>query len=294
MNPDTTESGAVEPTAVPKADPQGDAKAYAESKAKPAPAAAEAAPEAPAPADDDKAKAEAAEQQKRSRTTQYIERLKAENAEARRQLAELHARQPASPAPRAPSGSAQPEAPKGPPTLEDCDFDPVRWQQANNAYLKEEIRREEREAQAREREQQTLGSYQQRLAAFVEEHPDFEEAVGSIDPRFYSPELERAILAHDKGPALAYHLATNDDALWQIASVRPDLIGEAVNRLASRLGSAPAAPAPPVAPPPPAKPLSQAPPPAPVLSGRAPTQVPQEKLTDDEWYKADRERRRKR
>lgn len=292
MSTDTAASGAVEQTAAVKSDPQGDAKAYAESKAQPAPAEP-AIPEPAAPVDEAKAKADEAEQQKRSRTTQYIERIKAENAEMRRRLQELHtAPQPASPTPRATSG-AQPEQPKGPPTLEECDFDPVRWQQANNAYLKDEIRREERENQARERERQTLMTYQQKLEAFVETHPDFEEAVGSIDPRFFSPELERAVMAHDKGPALAYHLATNEEALWQIASVRPDLVAEAVNRMASRLGSAPAVQQQ-AAPVPPAKPISQAPPPAPVLSGRAPTQVPQEKLTDDEWYKADRERRRKR
>jgi hypothetical protein len=298
MNPDTATSGAVEPTAAVTADPQGDAKAYAESKAKPsAPATPEAAPAA-TPDDDAKAQAETAEREKRSRTTQYIERLKAENAENRRRLAELEASQSqrATPQPRQTSGPQHER--QGPPTLEECDFDPIAWQQANNEWLKADLRREESERQAREREQQTLGTYHQKLAAFVETHPDFEEAVGSIDPRFYSPELERAILSHDLGPAIAYHLATNDEALWQIASVRPDLVPEAINRLASRLGSAPAVTqqAPPAAPVPPVqnRPISQAPPPVPVLAGRAPSAPSPEKMTDDEWYKADREKRRKR
>lgn len=299
----TSGAGEVVPAVV-TSDPKGDEAAYAASKAKPgavtAPVTEEAQPDDTVKAAEEKARADAAEREKqqKSRTTSYIDRLKADNAEMRRRLAEVESRQSTTtPQTRQPQ-SQQRAASEGPPTLADCDFDVGRWQQANNEWTLAEHERRAEAKSARDREQKTLDAYQERLDAFVVSHPDFEEVVGAIDPQFFSPDLERAVLAHDKGPAIAYHLATNDEALWQLASVRPELLPAAVARLASRLGAAPqqqeppaAAVAPPAAP---VKPITQAPPPVPQVGGRAVATPPPERMTDDEWYKADRERRRKR
>jgi hypothetical protein len=102
-------------------------------------------------------------------------------------------------------------------------------------------------------------------------------------------------MAHENGPLIAYHLANDDEALFHIASIRPELQAAAVERLAARLSAAQQpADAPPVAIAPPIKPITQAPPPPPRVGGRAVAETPAEKLTDDDWYRADREKRRKR
>ena len=69
-------------------------------------------------------------------------------------------------------------------------------------------------------------------------------------------------------------------------------LAAAVERLASRLTAAPQAPQTPTNPINP-KPVSKAPAPAPTVSGRSPTEVPPEKLTDDEWFKREHAKRAK-
>lgn len=278
--------------ALPAADvkpPRNDAEAAAQDAAKPA---ASAEP----PADEEAKKAEAAKQAdeaKRNRTRSYIERLQGETAAMRRELQELRAaqeRQQQRPQPQAQHGRE--------PTLEDFNFDLAAFQTYREQKLAERLRAdwttEQKQAAQQREEQDRLDAYDRRIAAFEESHPDFREVVGAIDPQFLSPQLEAAVMAHEKGPELAYLIATDEEALFAVASVRPELQAAAVARLASRLGSAPAAAAanePPQLQP---KPITQAPPPPPRVTSRSATETPAEKLTDDEWWKREKERRRKR
>jgi hypothetical protein len=102
------------------------------------------------------------------------------------------------------------------------------------------------------------------------------------------------------GPEIAYHLGNNDDDAFQLASIQPHLAAAAVDRLAKRLLAAHEAPgiAAPAAPIPTpsriAPPVSKAPAPLPSVGGRSPVATPPEKMTDDQWYAQDREKRRKR
>ncbi|WP_411393537.1 hypothetical protein [Xylella fastidiosa] len=112
-----------------------------------------------------------------------------------------------------------------------------------------------------------------------------------MDLSLLSPAVQAAVIQHEKGPEIAYHLATQDDALWSLASVREDLLPAAVERLAARMATLRRA-----------TPSLQAPhqanrsatPTPPSVSGRSPAEIPSEKLTDDDWYRRDVDKRRKR
>lgn len=282
----------------------------AQQPAKPAPrndaeaAQQEAQAAAQQPTDAEKAaKAEAdrqAEEKKKqqgNRTRDYINRINGENAEMRRRIAELEAggqHQQRSTQP------PQQQRQQGAPKLEDYNYDFAAWSEANSAYQRREWAKEQQQAATVRQQQETQARYDERANAFADQHPDFFEAVGSIDPQFLTAELQAAVIGHEKGPEIAYHLANNEDELWSLASIRAELLPAAIGRLAARLGAAPppaanqqqAALAPTQQQP--NKPISNAPPPPPSVSGRSPTDIPPEKLTDDEWYRRDAEKRRKR
>jgi hypothetical protein len=286
----TADSGAgdVAPAAV--APPTNDAQAALQEQQQAA---------KPEPTAEDKAKAEEAKKdgdKSRNRTRDYINKLNADLAEERRARAELQ-RQVEQGRHAQPRQAAQTADHDGPPRLEDFEWDLERWQRANIDYTRQELTKEHQQAESQRKQQTTVDTYMQRVDAFAESHPDFMEAVGLIDQRMLTPELQLAVMAHERGPEIAYHLANNDEALFNIASIRPELQAAAVERLAARLSAAPPpAVIPPAAPAfvPPPKPLTQAPPPPPRVGGRAVAETPAEKLTDDDWYRADRERRRKR
>lgn len=225
------------------------------------------------------------EERQRNRTTQFIERQKQELAEARRQIAELRSAQPAPQAARQPS--------EGEPTLEAHDYDIAAFTRAHADWaVTQALTRREQEQQklAKETERhEALSRYEEQVQQVVDVHPDFYEVVGTIDPQFLSPELEAAIIKHPKGALIAYHIGTNDDDAFLLASTRPELVNAAVDRLAKRISAAPAAPAAPTP-----KPITQAPAPPPSLSGKAPVSVPAEKLTDEQWLAREKDRARKR
>lgn len=282
---DTAQPAVVKPT------PKSDGEAALQEAQVPAPdEAAEAAKkEAEAKAEQDKA------EKRKNRTREYINRINGENAEMRRRLAELEARPQQQPAT---TQHRQPVKADGEPTLEDYDFNVAEFQRAHSQWAVQNALKSEREksqqAETSKQQQQVVDTYNERIADFADEHPDFPEVVGSIAFPL-SPEIQLAIMAHEKGAEIAYHLGNNDDDAFSLASIQPHLATAAVDRLASRLTAAPApAPAPTSTNTQPQKPVSQAPAPAPSVSGRSPTETPPEKLTDDQWYARDVEKRRKR
>lgn len=249
---------------------------------------------------------------KPNRTREYIDKLNRDNAEMRRRLAQLESGQQQ---PQAQSGNQNPSrgqaAPQGDaePTLEDHDFDVAAYTRAHSAWaVRTELQKQQTQqtaSAAATQQQERWDSYMTRAAEFADEHPDFFEAVALIAYPL-SQEIQDAVAGHEKGPAIAYHLANNDDDAFQLASIQPHLAAAAVERLAKRLSEAPAKPetnpppqqhslaAPATFAPSQNKPISQAPPPAPTVGGRSPTDTPPEKLTDDEWFAREKERARKR
>lgn len=239
--------------------------------------------EAAPPTDAD---AEQAKQEKqRNRTKAYIDRLNRENAELRAWKAQQENRQQQPP-------SNAPAQRQGAPRLEDFDFDHNAYQQARDQWVidqaKTSLTEETRKAEEARKQQDTMVAYYQRANEFAADHPDFEEVVGSIAYPLHDA-LQAAIAAHPNGPQIAYHLGNNDDEAFALASIQPHLAAAAVQRLAARLSAAPAAPAVPALN---TKPITQAPAPPPTVGGRAVADVPDDKLTDEEWFRRERERER--
>lgn len=235
------------------------------------------------------------EDKKPNRTGEFIDRLKKENYELRQMKAELDALKASLP---------KPEAPKA-PDPNTFYQDPAGFVQANSQYAVTQARQqwEQEQAQARQQEEQdrVAASFREKSQAFAADHEDFEDVIFSVPPDLLPEDLARNIIGHERGVELAYHLGKNLGELAQLASVAPQYQRYAIDALASRLDGAsrttappPEVPNPVAVPQQPQKPISQAPAPAPRVGGRTPTEVPAEKMTDDEWYKQDQERRRKR
>lgn len=228
---------------------------------------------------------------KRNKTREYIERLQAENRELaslRQEVRELKGRIPAAPEPKEPKP-------------EDFDYDTAAYARAAARWDAQQEQAEQRKAEAAQAEQRTqqeqFTAYQQRVAAFAETVEDFFPVVSSIPHELLPQELQAAIMAHEKGPEIAYRLAEDEDGLFSLAAMRPELMARAVERYASRMSDAPkgepAAPEVPALAQAPQKPITQAPAPAPRVGGRAAAEVPSDKLTDDEWFKREREQQRR-
>lgn len=283
-----TEQAVTEPSTTPVAPeraPRNDAEAAQQEAAK----AAKPEGEAPKP---EEVKPEEKPKQKPNRTGEYINRINSENRELRLRLEALE-RQSQQPAARTGQGATpRYDANAEPDITQYQDFN--EYMRDRDKWTRSQWEKQQKEAEATRKHHDTLATYEQRVASFAEEHPDFVEVVGSMDMSLVPQELQAAVLAHEMGPQIAYHLANDEDALFQIASIRPELMGAAVNRLASRLAAAPKPEIQAETAPPQPKPITQAPPPPPKLQGRAPATVPVEKMTDDDWYRADVERRRKR
>lgn len=231
------------------------------------------------------------EGKKRNKTREYIESLQAEVRESRalrQELQEIKARLPKDPEPKE-------------PTLEDHDYDAAEFARAAARWEFQQLQSQREAAEAAQAEQRTqqeqLTAYQQRAAAFAETVEDFIPVVSSIPQELLPKELEAAIMAHEKGPEIAYRLAENEDELFSLAAMRPELMARAVERYASRMSDAPkgepAAPEVPALAQAPQKPITQAPAPAPRVGGRAAAEVPGDKLTDDEWFKRERDQQRR-
>ena len=234
---------------------------------------------------------------KPNRTGEFIERLKGENREYRQKLTEYERRMAALEArlPKEPEVSA--------PDPNKFYEDPLAYVQQTSQFSVHQARQqwEQEQAAARAQEEQArvAASFREKSQAFAVEHEDFEDVLFSVPEDLLPEDLARNIIAHERGPELAYHLGKNLGELAQLASVAPQYQRYAIDAIAARLESRTTAPPPevpnPVAVPvQPQKPISQAPAPAPRVGGRTPTEVPPEKMTDDEWYKQDMERRRKR
>lgn len=213
------------------------------------------------------------EEKKRNRTKEFIERQN-------RKIAELYAELESERSRRAAVHD------DGGPKPEDYEFDTAAYTRALLQHeLKQREAAETEKRRAAEQQEKVL-TYVQKVQEFAELHEDFQDVVNSIPSEYLSQELQDAIMGHERGPEIAYHIAQNDDDLFQLASIRPEMMAAAVERLAKRLTAPqPSTPAP--------KPITNAPRPPATVSGRSPTETPPEKLTDQQYADRERERRNK-
>lgn len=216
---------------------------------------------------------------------------------------------------KAKESPAEPEKRK---TLADFNYDDVAYED----YLAERVterasktaaeqatkvveEREQKKAQettAAERK----AKWTERATTFAKDHPDFDELVYAEGVEFTDAVAE--VLADSElGPQLAYHLAQNPDDLSRISRLSPAAAGREIGKLEARLAPAVDAQKEPAesskeeaadetasAQDPP---TTKAPPPPPKLqpaasgSTRPPTTSAQsDKLSDDEWFKAEQKR----
>ncbi|MNM06990.1 hypothetical protein D3C81_170220 [compost metagenome] len=259
---------------------QGGGEALPQETTKPAYVddVAEAQPAKPEPV----AEPEKDDGKKRNRTREYIQGLQKRAGEVETLRAELE---------QLKSRFKEPD--KKEPKPEDFDFDPhayaraaARWEIDQEKASQTETESKRAEAQ---RQSEAVAAYQQRAAEFAVDHEDFDEVVSSIPAELLPKELQAAIMVHPRGAEIAYQLALNEDELFNIAALRPELMPRAIERYALRMSEAPkgepAQPEIPALAQAPQKPITQAPAPAPRVGGRAVTEVPSDKQTDDEWYR---------
>lgn len=231
-------------------------------------------------------------ERKKNRTREYIDRINRERAELAAENARLKAGNGNN------QGTSKAAGGEKEPTLEDFDWDVAAFNKAHAKWSVDQAlsEREQSSKQAEDtrKQQELLTAYNQRAATFADEHPDFVETVGSI-PYQLSNEVQAAIMAHERGPEIAYHLGNNDDDAFSLSNVLPHVAAAAVDRLAKRITAAPQKPENQGTPnqlATPAKPVTKAPQPAATVSGRSPTDTPPEKLTDEQWYERQRAKRR--
>lgn len=139
-------------------------------------------------------------------------------------------------APRQPEqGTEQPPARK---TLADFEFDDGKY----SDYLREEARREAREAtraelsQAEERRaaQRRESQFAERQTAFAKDTADYHQVVSN--PAFVQSEAVLAeIMESEQGPALAYYLASNIAEANRLNAMSPIDVARAVARLEAKL-----------------------------------------------------------
>ena len=85
-------------------------------------------------------------------------------------------------------------------------------------------------------DQEILNAYQQRVATFAAENPDFSEVVGELAlPRHVAPVVELAILQEALGPQIAYQLGRNPELVSELGKMTPAQAASQVGRMAEWL-----------------------------------------------------------
>lgn len=184
------------------------------------------------------------------------------------------------------------ETPKAPPKLEDFNYDEAAYQAALFKHVKDEAakaaRDELQQERTREKEQAKKLTFKQRETDFAKANPDYFTV--TRDPSLpFTRDLVEMASESENGPELLLHLAKNRDLAERISGLSAVAAAREIGRIEASLEKPPApAPAP--------KPVSKAPPPPPKIEAtdatpRVSTTSPDsDKLSDDEWVKAEQAR----
>ncbi len=127
------------------------------------------------------------------------------------------------------------------PKLEDYDYDEQKYQAAlidHKVNQKaQEIQEQAQRAQQERDAQATQQLFNQRAAKVREKVPDYDQLMMSIPP--LPDETFNAILAHEKGPEIAVHLAKHLDVADEIATMSPSQAGMKLGMIISQLSEKP-------------------------------------------------------
>lgn len=204
----------------------------------------------------------------------------------RREAALLEMLQRTNPAKAEPAEAHKPLAR---PKLEDFNYDETAYGEALDAFY--DAKADERvEAKLKAREEQAAAkarveSWKAREAEFKGKTPDY-DTVARDSSLPISAAMADVIRESERGPELLYHLGKNRDLAEQIFGLSKEMAAYKLGRIEAKLDVPPApAPAP--------KPVSKAPPPPPKIEATdstprvSTTSAESDKLTDDEWVKAE-------
>ena len=181
------------------------------------------------------------------------------------------------------------------PTLADYEYDESKYAQAVSEYTRAEARREaesvlksERDRQEADRRTQT---WKQKADEFAKSKPDFYELIN--DPTLpITSEMAQAVQESEIGPELADHLARNREVAEQVARLSGSQLALALGRIEGRLMAQKEIAARPA----PVPQITKAPAPPPRIEAVEPvfsvktTDPESDKLSDDEWVRAERKR----
>lgn len=183
-----------------------------------------------------------------------------------------------------------PATPEGAPTLEQFGFDESKYHQALDAWI---AKRAETAAEAKFKALQAEQAEQQRVREFRSREAEFAKTANDYADVVYNPEatitqeMVEAAQASEDGVKLLYHLAKHQDEAKRIAALPPILAAVEIGKIAAKL----------TAPPPTAPSVTRAPPPPPRVDDDADADLPvkttdpsSDRLSDDEWAKAELKR----
>lgn len=148
----------------------------------------------------------------------------------------------------APAGGATEEDPE--PTLESFGLDATKWAPAHSAWTRREINRSVTagisqamtQASQQQATQAINQSYSARAAEFAKSKPDF--AIATSNPNLpITSAMTSVIIQSEKGPDIAYHLATNPAECARISRLSPAQQAAAMGKLEAKFEK-PATPAP--------------------------------------------------
>lgn len=247
----------------------------------------QAQPEAGEEEGDDPEKSEP-EKPKKSRAQERIEQTTRENAELKRKLAEYEAKQ------NAPKTAEKPVKPK----IDDFEtYDEYlekysKYEDELDEWRVNEATRRIQEQTAKETAEksqtQKQAEMQGAIAAFAEQAPDFDEVIQNcLDRGFHMP-----ITLDEVSAEFGYDAATQARLLYEVAkdeefhlAVSESSKLKAAKLLSDRVDSWSKKPNTP--------PVSKAPPPIKPLKANTPAVRDPNNMTDDEWYEAEKLKRKK-
>lgn len=169
------------------------------------------------------------------------QRLTAELAAAREELARLRGADSPSAAKPAPSAILDPADPE--PTIEKFLDQPDPYAALAVEAAKWAVREDRRRAQLESAQRQAETAQQQlgeREAKFIESHPDYLERVNDlVQSHRWHPAVLNAIADDEQGPAVAYYLADHPDEAQRLAVLTPVAAVREIGKLIGRLTVAP-------------------------------------------------------
>lgn len=115
----------------------------------------------------------------------------------------------------------------------------AEYVEALTDWKTEQKLKEREDKYARERIAETqsklVATYKERMEAFTQKTPDFQDVLEEVNHVHLSPTLRDIILTSDNGPQIAYELAKNPDEYERIAKLSPTACAREIGKFEARL-----------------------------------------------------------